>query len=229
MSTDYTTNVKNYWANGYDSENIESHLFRVYGRIFRDDLGINGSNKEKLLDYGCGQGAAMMFLGNKGFDVFGVDTSETNIKVCKNKFTTFSNRFEEIASEVSLEDQWFGGNFKVIISIQTLYYLSPKDLSIRIQSLYNQMLPNSYIYVTMMGSSCWFYDHATKQDSGMHSVNLECKRFKLSDYRVTFMHSESELIDTFKLFKPLHIGYYAAKYRSDEGDDFHYTFIGLKT
>lgn len=30
------------------------------------------------------------------------------------------------------------------------------------------------------------------------------------------------------MFKPVHIGYYSAKFRNDEGDSHHYVFTGVK-
>jgi len=45
---------------------------------------------------------------------------------------------------------------------------------------------------------------------------------------VNFTDSEDDLRRKFALFEPLHVGFYAAKYRIDEGEGFHYTFVGRK-
>ena len=43
-----------------------------------------------------------------------------------------------------------------------------------------------------------------------------------------FIKDDEQLQQKFSMFRPVHIGYYAAKLRSDEGDGFHYTFCGVK-
>ncbi len=228
MSDNYLKNVKEYWSSGYPSENIESHIFRFYGNVLRDHFGVSGSGHEKLLDFGCGQGAAINFFSSKGFNAFGVDASKSNIDHCKNRYPDLAENFHLVPHEPEITDCWFGGNFKIITAIQVLYYYNPEDISRRLHNLYEQMDSGGILYVSMMGTKCWFYDHAKRLDDGMYRVDLSCSRFTLSDYRITFVHSEEELISLCKPFTPVHIGEYSAKYLSDEGLSFHYTFIGRK-
>ena len=51
-----------YWSGTYDAPNVESFIFRFYGRILRFDYGIDGSNHERILDFGCGQGGALNYF-----------------------------------------------------------------------------------------------------------------------------------------------------------------------
>ena len=66
---------KDYFNKSYFAPNIESFIFRFYGRILVHDFNITGKNKEKILDFGCGQGSALKYFHNLGFDVYGVDIS----------------------------------------------------------------------------------------------------------------------------------------------------------
>jgi hypothetical protein len=52
---DYKNNI-NYWDGRYYAPNVESFIFRFYGRILKHDFGIDGSNQEKVFDFGCGEG-----------------------------------------------------------------------------------------------------------------------------------------------------------------------------
>jgi len=99
----------NYWEKGYEADNVESQVFRVYGRIFRAQFGLDGSKKEKLLDFGCGCGAALEFFFKKGFDVYGVDISAVDIERCKARMPQISDHFAVIEPKPKTEDVFWGG------------------------------------------------------------------------------------------------------------------------
>ena len=42
-----------------------------------------------------------------------------------------------------------------------------------------------------------------------------------------FVKDESDLVEKFALFDPLHIGEYGTRIRNDDGNGHHYTFVGL--
>jgi len=74
---------EDYWAGRYEAQNVESFIFRFYGRILKNDFGIDGKNHENILDFGCGEGGALNFFFKKGFNVFGVDIAKNDIEVAK--------------------------------------------------------------------------------------------------------------------------------------------------
>jgi hypothetical protein len=82
----------------------------------------------------------------------------------------------------------------------------------------------------MMGiQSKEFYDNSkSTQDEWLRKVDFSNNRLNVKNYFMFFVNDEDDLVDKFKLFKPVHFGYYAAKLRTDEGDGFHYTFCGTK-
>ena len=43
-----------------------------------------------------------------------------------------------------------------------------------------------------------------------------------------FVESEDDLKYKFDLLKPIHIGYYSAKFRNDKGDGHYFIFCGIK-
>ncbi|MCH7849434.1 MAG: class I SAM-dependent methyltransferase [Planctomycetes bacterium] len=214
------------WQAGYDAENVESFVFRPYGRIFKTEFGLTGSNHERLLDFGCGQGAALRFFRSKGFDVYGVDISETDIARCQETMSDIPDHFAVIAAAPSEEDVFFGGEYDLIIAVQALYYYSDSDLQRRLVSLHNQMKPGAILYATMMGPGHYKYEHSQPYKDGLRKVEFSLPRLQASDHYVNFTHSEDELIDRFSMFEKVHVGFYDAKYREDEGASFHYTFVG---
>jgi len=61
----YLQKNSEYYQKGYDAENVESYVFRFYGRILKHDFKMDGTNNEKILDFGCGGGSALKFLNRK--------------------------------------------------------------------------------------------------------------------------------------------------------------------
>jgi len=220
-----TENInKNFWNKVYETENVESHIFRPYGRIFKNLLP-KGAN---ILDYGCSRGAALKFYQSKGFNVYGVDISEVEISNAKKNLNDFKENIQLIDVKVNENDKWFDVDFDLIQSIQTLYYLTPQNLQKRLMSFYNMLKSNGYVYFSMMSIQHYFYKYSKPADNGMRMVSFKTKRQEVKSHYIYFVESEEHLKEIFKMFKPLHIGFYSHKFRSDEGASHHYTFIGQK-
>jgi len=217
-----------HWAKGYEAENVESFVFRPYGRIFKSEFSLLGTNNEKLLDFGCGQGAALQFFKSKGFDVYGIDISESVIRRCKEKMSDISSHFAVIPPEPSEHDVFFEGSYDLIIAIQSLYYYSDHYLKVRLKSLFNQMKPGSIIYATMMGPGHYMHEYSKEYKDGLRRIEFRLPRLQRKNYYVNFTYSEEDLINKFSLFEKVHVGFYDAKYREDEGGSFHFTFVGKK-
>jgi len=190
---EYLKKNEEYWKKGYEAENVESFVFRPYGRVFKYEFGLSGQNNEKLLDFGCGQGAALQFFKSKGFDVYGVDISETDINRCKQKMPDIQDHFAVIPPEPKENDIFFNGSYDLIIAVQSLYYYSDHDLEIRLKSLYNQMKPGALIYASMMGTGHYMYNHSHEYREGLRKIDFSLPRLKVSNYYVNFTHSEADL------------------------------------
>src|SRR3989344_64869 len=118
---DYLRKNDKFWTQKYDAPNVESFLFRLYGRILNHEYGLDGSNNEKLLDFGCGQGGALNYFAKLGFDCYGVDISKNAIEQArKNIPHTPKDHFKVIDPKPDKNQIFFGGNFDVVVSIQTL-------------------------------------------------------------------------------------------------------------
>lgn len=218
-----------YWQKGYEAPHVESFIFRTYGRILKPDFGISGENQEKVLDFGCGEGANLTFFKSKGFQVYGVDISQTDIERCKQKMPDDAENFKVITSKPDIFQKFPGAPYDLVIAIQSLYYLSQTDLDICLENLYLQMKPGAIIYASMMGTRSHYFQHALPTENGLYEVRFpENHRLQVKDYYMQFVESEIQLQTIFKRFKRVHIGYYDACLREDEGSEFHFTFLGQK-
>ena len=225
--SNYLQNNETYYKNGYDAENVESYVFRAYGRIFKHDFGLTGKNHEKVLDFGCGQGSALRFLKSKGFDVYGADMSDKDLNVAREMMPDVANHFLTIPSKPVANKRYFDVDFDLVISIQTLYFLSDTDFKIALKNIYDSMKPGAIIYASMMGTRCYFYNHAKPLNDGLYAINFKNDRIECNDLSITFVRDENELREKFSLFKKVYIGHYDRNYR-EEGSEFHYTFVGQK-
>ena len=226
-----------YWSQAvYDTPNTESYVFRIYGRIIKHQFNIDGSKKEKLLDFGCGAGGNTKFFDSKGFNVYGVDQSKIDINRCKERIPHKNNQIKQISPISNKDDDWFDGTkFKVITSWQTLYYLSNSDLENRLISLYNMLEKGGIFIATMMASSCWYYNMSSPYKDGLRFVDFYRKQdegrpgLKVNNHFINFTDDDEDLKNKFKLFKPIHTkGYYDGIYRDDQGSEKHLVFVGQK-
>ena len=225
---EYLKKNSKYWADEYVAENVESHVFRVYGRILKPQFGLDGSKKQKVLDFGCGEGANLRFLKAKGFDVYGVDISEWAIAKCKETMPDIADHFKVIPEQPDVNADYFGVKFDLVMGIQSFYYLSDTDLDRLLASLNNQMNDEAIFHATMIDTNDWFWGYAKEDEDGLYKVEFKKERVQVKDYYVNFTGSEASLKDKFSIFKKVHIGLYSSKFRDDEGLDSHYIFIGQK-
>ena len=235
MENNYKKINEKFWNRVYYAPNVESFIFRLKPKLL--DLFINSKKKLKVLDYGCGEGSNIhYFIKKYGYDGYGVDISESNIKNCQKKIN--KKKFKLIDFDVNQNDNFFNKKFDLIISFQVLYYLNDIDLKNRLISLNKMLKPGGYVFFTMMSNKNEYYKYfcdKRKNNDGLYKVDLSSdknykKRQKQSIYYhyINFTKSEKDLKNKFRLFKPLKIGYYDGSLTSTKESGHHYTFFGKK-
>jgi SAM-dependent methyltransferase len=223
---EYLDKNAEYWKGRYDAPNVESFIFRMFGRILRFDYGIDGSNHERILDFGCGQGGNLNFFDKLGFDCYGVDIAANDVAIAKSVMPHIADHFSVIDSKPNADQLFFGGDMDVVISIQTLNFLSDSDFEVAIQCLYNNMKRGAKIYATWDGWTHYYRQHATYVGDGLWNVKFKTDRLDYDLY-TTFIKDKDDMREKFKLFKPVYLDYYDSSFR-EEGSEFRYTFFGIK-
>jgi len=224
---DYLAKNAEYWGGKYQAPNVESFIFRFYGRILRFDYGIDGSKHERILDFGCGQGGALHYFHKLGFDCFGVDIAKNDIEVARALMPQIAKQFKVIDPRPDANLVFFEGvGFDVVISIQTLDFLSNSDFEKAIQCIYRNMKPGAKIYASMNGWDMYYRQHAEPAGDGLWHVKFKTDRVDY-DLFLNFVRSKDEMREKFKLFKPVYLDHYDSSFRQ-EGSEFRYTFFGIK-
>jgi len=224
----YLEKNKEFWEKGYTAANVDHSVFRFFGRIVKPDFShLLGS---KLLDFGCGQGAAVDFFVKNGFHALGVDVSEHDISVAKIRYPSMADRFLLCEPDPNKNEFYgFKEDIGIVTAMQSLYYFNDNDFAVCLQKLYASMRRGGLFYCTMKGTrSTEYYNNSQDIGGGLRRVSFQNDRIKVDNHYMSFVEDEEQLKEKFSLFTPIHIGYYCAKFRSDEGDGFHYTFCGLK-
>ena len=211
-----------YWQQGYRAENVESWVFRPYGRILKPLYGLNGPG-QSMLDWGCGQGAALSFYAAQGFDVYGVDISEVDVARAKERVP--NGRIAVIDPAPTKAPYFPGVAFDLVVSVQSFYYLNDADMEACLLSLRDQMKPGAVMYATMISERCWYFERSVPAADGMRVVNID-GRLTLRNHHINFTRDRAHLIERFGMFEPLHVGYYDACWLEDEPSEHHFTFIG---
>jgi cyclopropane fatty-acyl-phospholipid synthase-like methyltransferase len=217
----YLDETVSYWSRGYDAENVDAPAFRFYGRILKPF----GPREGKLLDFGCGAGAALRFFLAKGYDAYGVDISDVDLATARTRDPEHTDRYLRIDSTPSADDVFFGGDFDIVMSVQVLYLMGAEDMQTRLESLHAQLKPDGIFYATMMGTQSWWHGVSEPFEHGTRRVVLP-ESHGGGAMAVLFTESEEQLLERFSMFEPLHVGFYSERFRADEGPGFHYTFVG---
>src|SRR3989339_2237155 len=192
-------NIK-YWSDPYEAPNVENFIFRFYGRILKFDYGINGSKHERILDFGCGQGGALNFFDKLGFNCYGVDIAKNDIRVAKKCMPHIADQLMIINPRPDENNIFFGGSFDIIISIQTLDWLSNTDFDKAIKSLWNSMKPGAKIYASMNGWNMYYRKHGRYVGNGLWHVKFKASRVNY-DLFLNFVKDKEDMKKKFSLFE----------------------------
>jgi pseudaminic acid synthase len=225
-ASEYLQRNAAYWSNTYNAPNVESFIFRFYGRILKFDYGIDGSKHERLLDFGCGQGGALNFFDKLGFNCFGVDIAANDIRAAQKTMPHIARQLATTGPRPSEAKRFFGGNFDIVISIQTLEFLSDSDFAKAIKCLWNNMKPGAKIYASMSGWNMYYRHNGTYAGDGLWHVKFKTSRVDY-DLFVNFAKDKEDMKNRFSLFKPVYLDFYDSSFR-EEGSEFRYTFFGIK-
>ena len=216
-----------YFSNTYDAPNVESFIFRFYGRILAHDFKITGHKKEKVFDFGCGRGGNLNFFHKKGFKVYGVDIAKKEIAAAKKIMPSRKNFFKVIDPNPESNRVFFEKEkFDIVISIQTIMFLSDTDIRKVVENLYNNMKKGGIIYVSMCAYSHYYRKHAKYVKDGLWNVKFNNGRVKY-DIFCNYTKNKDHMKRRFKMFKPLYVDSYDMQFRH-EGSEKRYTFCGVK-
>ncbi len=206
-------------------------LIRFHNMYLRSHL-LTG----RVLDYGCGSGNNSMLFIDKGYEVYGVDTSRAALSLIKENLRSrrldarMIRRFSVIRPMEKLP--FPDGYFDFIFSNQVLYYL-PSAQNIRevCEDMSRCLRPGGVVFFTMMGPRNYYITDYTKRivTEHVHDVRIDDPGHRLHGVRelVYLVRTRSELKSLFSMFSCLSTGYFDQQ-MFDMRSNYHWIFIGEK-
>jgi len=113
-----------------DACHTKDYLWAPVFKILAEKFPTSGSTK--IIDVGCGNAAFTAQLSSRGFDVVGVDTSESGISIAKANYPALSVHIGSGYDDL----QATFGCFDAVVSLEVIEHLySPRDFMRNVQKL----------------------------------------------------------------------------------------------
>lgn len=136
------------FGGGYPDTNLVRFVARnLYSR---------NRKSTKILEVGCGMGANLGYLVKEGFDVYGLDGSETAIKKCLERLKN-----QDLSCHLVVEDACslkFEKNFfDAIVDIECIYANTIGDIKTILQEAYRVLKNDGLFFSMMFSKNTWGY------------------------------------------------------------------------
>ncbi len=114
------------------------------------------SNKEKILEIGCGEGRDAIFLLNKNYNVMAIDYSDTAIKKCKELSNyKYNNRFKQL----DIIEDTLNQKYDFIYSIAVIHmFVMEEHRNKFYKFIYDHLKPNGIALIASMGDGEKMYE-----------------------------------------------------------------------
>lgn len=177
--------------------------------IARSFYKVPDRKKIKVLDLGCGTGAATWFIAREGFTAYGIDGSETAIKIAKQRFQK-----EKLEGKFKIGDfiklDYPNEFFDCVVDITALQHNKIENLKQVFSEISRVLKPNGKIFSMMVSKKTKF--------------NEKTNPFNGRGYYHFF--DKEEVLDLFSNFKNIEI---EMSERTDRGNFIsHYIVTGEK-
>ncbi|HYN44748.1 MAG TPA: class I SAM-dependent methyltransferase [Candidatus Limnocylindrales bacterium] len=119
--------------------------------IARNFYKVPDRKKIKMLDIGCGTGASTWYLSREGFSAYGIDGSETAIKIAKERFKN-----ENLEGEFNVGDfiklDYPTNFFDCVIDVVALQHNAPECLKVILDEIFRVLKPNGKIFSIVLSN-----------------------------------------------------------------------------
>ncbi|MBR9706180.1 class I SAM-dependent methyltransferase [Candidatus Pacearchaeota archaeon] len=156
--------------------------------IARNFYKVPNRNDIKILDLGCGTGAATWYIAREGFSAYGIDGSETAIKIAKQRFQNENLKGAFKVGDIIKLD-YPDSFFDCVIDVMSLLHNRIDNLKIILDEAYRVLRHNGKIFSMVFSKNC--------------KISKESNQLLRKGY--TNFFSKEELVDLFSTFANVNI------------------------
>ncbi len=105
---------------------------------------------KRVLDLGCGAGRNLVYLLEKGFDVYGIDCAPEGLEIIKKRLKKerkCSLKLGNVLNKLPYEDNFFDA----VISVQVLQHGKVNEIKGAIKEIERVLKPGGLIFITLSG------------------------------------------------------------------------------
>jgi len=106
---------------------------------------------KRVLDLGCGAGRNLVYLLEKGFDVYGIDCAPKGLEIIKERLKKekrkYSLKLGNVFNNLPYEDNFFDA----VISVQVLQHGKINEIKKAIKEIKRILKPRGLIFITLCG------------------------------------------------------------------------------
>ena len=117
----YLNTKYEYLYNSNQLGHHHSYLLKPLIEMMSEMLPPPNKQKPRILDIGCGNGSLSNFLAQQGYEVVGVEESESGVRLANQTF--LNCRFIQ-GSIYDLPYSELGDNFDIVIAVEVIEHLS---------------------------------------------------------------------------------------------------------
>ena len=191
----------------------------------------------RVLDYSCGSGNNSIFFIRNGYDVHGVEVTDSATELIKlnlesnNLDLSYLDRFQIVDlpwDRLPFEDNFFD----FILCNQVLYYLPSEEEIQRVCREFSRCLkPGGIVFFTMMGPTNYYIRFHAKQihDGRVYEIKFDDPAHRLHGLHVMvyLVRDEDDLKSLFSEFECITTGH-IDQGMFDMKSNFHWIFVGQK-
>jgi len=127
------------------------NIFKPYEDISKILTIFKKQKVKRILDLGCGAGRNLVYLLEKGFDVYGIDCAPEGLKIIKKRLQKEKRKCSLKLGNVFNKLPYENNFFDAVISVQVLQHGKVNEIKGEIKEIERVLKPEGLIFITLSG------------------------------------------------------------------------------
>ena len=167
-------------------------------------------NKVRVLELGCGNGSNVWYLAKEGFDVVGIDGSETAIRMAQERLAKEGEKAQCVVGDVSnIADRFGPAEFDAVVDLGCLQCNKSGDVRSIVQQCERILRPGGRMFALLMACGSWGEGMGREIEPGTYT---DVPEGPLKNRGVNHFFSREELDEIWQSFPTRRVDYVVRSY-----------------